>query len=222
MTARAKFLFDVDFGGGGNGKPVISVADHNARLAQAEQVAYRNGYSAGEEKAAADAKRSISAALQAVAAALEKLDGALTALETRLESEAVDVAVAVAQKLAPELIAREPLSEISALARDCFRHLVGAAHVVVRVNDALLDPAREALQNIVRERGFEGRLVVLAEPGIAPGDCRVEWADGGIVRDRNATDAAIAELVTRYLHARRSGFAPPPRTSFDLIGRVKP
>ena len=33
-------------------------------------------------------------------------------------------------------------------------------------------------------RGFEGRLVVLAEPEIAPGDCRIEWADGGVVRDQ--------------------------------------
>ena len=41
-----------------------------------------------------------------------------------------------AGKLAPALIAREPFAEISALARDCFRHLVAAPHVVVRVNEA--------------------------------------------------------------------------------------
>ena len=219
MTARAKFLFDVDFGGG-TSKPMIPVADHNARLAQAEQVAYRNGFAAGEQKAATDAKRSATAALEAAAAALEKLGGTLTALEARLESEAVDVALAVAHKLAPELIAREPLAELSALARDCFRHLVGAPHVVVRVAEALLEPARDALTGIARERGFEGRLVVLADPGIAPGDCRLEWADGGVVRDGKATDAAIAELVARYLRARQTGFAPEPQTSFDFVGRI--
>lgn len=221
MTARAKFLFDVDFGGGA-GKPMIPLADHNARLAQAEQVAYRNGYAAGEQKAAADAKRSAAAALEAAASALERLGSALTALETRLETEAVDVALAVAQKLASELMTREPLAEISALARGCFRHLVGAPHLVVRVHDSLLEPARDALQEIARERGFEGRLVVLAEPGIAPGDCRIEWADGGVVRDRKASDAAIAELVARYLRARQTGFAPEPQTSFDFVGRMKP
>jgi flagellar assembly protein FliH len=47
--------------------------------------------------------------------------------------------------------------------------------------------------------------VVLAEPHIAPGDCRIEWADGGINRDSSAADAAIGEAVARYLNARRSG-----------------
>ena len=45
--------------------------------------------------------------------------------------------------------------------------------------------------------------MVLAEPDIAPGDCRIEWADGGIKRDRAATEAAIADAVGRYIAARR-------------------
>jgi len=57
----------------------------------------------------------------------------------------------------------------------------------------------------VRLHGFEGRLILLAEPGMAPGDCRIEWADGGLVRDRAATEAAIGEAVSRYLAARRDG-----------------
>jgi len=216
MTATAKFLFDLDFSVGG-GKPVIALADHNAKLAQAEQIAYRNGFAAAEARAAAEAAQSLAAA----AAAFDRLRRELAAIETRLETEAVDVAVAVAQKLATELMAREPLAELSALARDCFRHLVGAPHVVVRVNEALHESARETLAGIARDRGFEGRLVVLAEPGIAPGDCRIEWADGGIVRDRTATDAAIAELIARYLGARRFGPPAPPATP-DLVGRSEP
>ena len=51
--------------------------------------------------------------------------------------------------------------------------------------------------------GFEGRLVVLGEPGIALGDCRIEWADGGVNRDTAAAEAAIGEAVARYVSARR-------------------
>ncbi len=75
--------------------------------------------------------------------------------------------------------------------------------MVVRVNDALYAEARERLEEIAQARGFGGKLVVLAEPGIAPGDCRIEWADGGIVRDRAATEAAIDDTVGRYVAARR-------------------
>ena len=74
----------------------------------------------------------------------------------------------------------------------------------MRVNDALYAAAREKLDDIVRARSFEGRLVVLAEPDIAVGDCRIEWADGGINRDSAATDAAIGAAVAGYINARRN------------------
>jgi flagellar assembly protein FliH len=49
-----------------------------------------------------------------------------------------------------------------------------------------------------------GRLVVLGDPGTSVGDCRIEWADGGVTRDIGAADAAIGEAVARYISARRS------------------
>ena len=64
---------------------------------------------------------------------------------------------------------------------------------------------RDRLDEIARARGFEGRLVVLAEPDIAPGDCRIEWADGGLSRDRAKTEAVIAEAVDRYVTGRHAG-----------------
>jgi flagellar assembly protein FliH len=37
---------------------------------------------------------------------------------------------------------------------------------------------------------------------MAPGDCRIEWADGGVNRDEAATKSAIDEVVARYVAAR--------------------
>ena len=119
----------------------------------------------------------------------------------------------MARKLAPTLVAREPFAEISALASDCFRQLIAAPHIVVRVNDALYATAKEKLDDIVRARTFEGRLVVLAEPDIALGDCRIEWADGGINRDSASADAAIGEAVAGYIGARRNLAGLEPRRS---------
>ena len=132
------------------------------------------------------------------------LDQQLEAVEAKFETEAVEVAVAVAKKLAPELMAREPFAEIAALAIDCFRNLVKCPHVVVRVNDALHETARDKLDEIIRRCSPDTRLVVLAEPEIAVGDCRIEWADGGIDRDSAAIAAAIDEAVARYISARQA------------------
>lgn len=203
MSARAKFMFDVDFAAGADpARRMITPAAHEAALADARATAYRDGAAA----TVAEAERRTAAALERVARTLEELAGKLAAIEARLEAEAVEVAVAVARKLAPELIAREPFAEIAALARGCFAHLVAAPHVVVRVSDALHAHAREQLEATARTHGFQGRLVVLAEPDIAPGDCRIEWADGGVVRERALTEAAIMEAVNRYAAARRAAF----------------
>ena len=94
------------------------------------------------------------------------------------------------------------------MASECFRQLIAAPHIAVRVNDALYAVAKEKLDDIVRARSFEGRLVVLAEPDIAPGDCRIEWADGGINRDSAAADAVIGAAVDGYVSARRNVAAP--------------
>jgi flagellar assembly protein FliH len=200
-----KFLFDTDFAGTGHGRSgAIAPNEHALKVAEAETAAHRRGYADAQSDAAIESARRVADALEHIAAALVVANRALAAIETRIECEAVEVAVAVARKLSPALIAREPFAEIAALASECFRQLVTAPHIAVRVNDALYATAKERLEDIVRTRSFEGRLVVLAEPDIALGDCRIEWADGGINRDTAATEAAIAAAVDGYIGARRN------------------
>jgi flagellar assembly protein FliH len=204
MGAPTKFLFDVDFARGAERKQTLALADHMLKIAEAEKAAHDRGYAAAQADAKVESDRRITTALERVAAAIAASNSALRAIETRLECEAVEVAVAVGRKLAPALLAHEPFAEIAALASECFRQLVATPHIAVRVNDALYSTTQEKLGDIVRTRGFEGRLVVLAESDIAPGDCRIEWADGGVNRDSAAADAEISKAVSGYLTARRS------------------
>jgi len=203
MGAPTKFLFDVDFARGAERKQTMALAEHALKIAEAEKAGHERGYAAAQTDAKVEADRRIAAALERIAEGIAAGNGALQAIETRLECEAVEVAVAVGRKLAPALIAREPFAEIAALARDCFRHLITTPHIAVRVNDALYAAAKEKLDDIMRARGFEGRLVVLAEHDVALGDCRIEWADGGLNRDSAAAEAEIGNAVAGYLSARR-------------------
>jgi flagellar assembly protein FliH len=204
MSAATKFLFDTDFSADNGGKPAAALAERALMLAEAETAAHRRGYAQAQAETHAESERRTASALDKIAAALSVANNALQAIEARLECEAVEVAIAVARKLTPALIEREPFAEIAALASECFRHLISSPHVVVRVNDTLYAAAKEKLDDISRARNFEGRLVVLAEPDIALGDCRIEWADGGINRDSAAADTAIGEAVAGYISARRS------------------
>jgi flagellar assembly protein FliH len=190
-------------------QPTIAAAQHEAEVAEAEMRGYRNGVNAAEAQARTEAERRLAGAFEHIASGLDQLRGSLKAVEDRFEAEAVEVALAVGKKLAAELISREPFAEAAALADNCFRELVAAPHIVVRVNGALYAVAKQKLEEIAQARGFEGRLVVMAEADIEPGDCRIEWADGGLKRDRLATERAIAEAVERYVASRRGGPVMP-------------
>ena len=200
MKTAAKYLFDEDFAGGA--KPTITLVEAERRRVDAESVAYRNGFAAGQAQTQGEIAQSTASALAVIADGLDRIHRALAGIEARLETEAVEVAVAVASKLAPELIAREPFAEISALATECFRHLVKTPHVSVRISADVYAAAKDKLEEIAQARGFEGRLVVQPDATLAVGDCRIEWTDGGVNRDRAATLATIDDVVGRYVAAR--------------------
>ena len=202
MKANAKYMFDEDFATGE--KPTITVVEAERRRVDAEAQAHRKGFAAGLAQAQGEAAQRIATALGLIADGLSRLDRALGGIETRLETEAVEVAVAVAAKLAPQLVAREPFAEISALANECFHQLVTTPHIVVRVGADIYDLAKDKLEETARARGYEGRLLVTPDPAMAPGDCRIEWADGGVNRDQAATLSAIDDVVGRYVAARNA------------------
>ena len=203
MAAPAKFLFDTDFSAPDRAREraptPVEVAQ---KVADAEARAYRAGYEAALREAKVESDRRAAQALEEIGTAIKGIAARFAGIETRMETEAVDVAVAVARKLCNELVAREPLGEITALVSDCFSHLVATPHLVVRINDALYEAAHHNIEQMAAHSGFQGRLVILAEPTIATGDCRIEWADGGVVLERAAIEGKINELVGRYLASR--------------------
>ena len=207
MAAPAKFMFDTDFAAPDKSRERPTQAEMAERIAAAEQRAYRDGFDAGQREAKAESDRRTALALEEIKVGMQGIAARFAGIETRMETEAVDVAVAVARKLCSELLAVEPLGEVVGLVRDCFSHLVATPHLVVRINAALYEVAREGIERLAKQSGFEGRLVILAEPEIATGDCRIEWADGGVVLERAAIEAKIDELVGRYIASRKIGRA---------------
>jgi flagellar assembly protein FliH len=203
MAAPAKFLFDMDFSAPDKSRErPATPAEIAQKIANAEARAYRDGFDAAKREAKAESDRRAALALEEIGIAIQAIASRFSGIEARMETEAVDVAVAVARKLCSELIAGEPLSEITALVSDCFSHLVSTPHLVVRINEQLYEAARERIEKLAKRSGFEGRLVILAEPEIDTGDCKIEWADGGVVLERAAIEAKINELVGRYMASR--------------------
>jgi flagellar assembly protein FliH len=203
MAAPAKFLFDMDFSAPDRMRErPATPAEIAQKIAAAEARAYRDGYDAAQREAKAESDRRSALALEEIGINIKTIAQRFGGIETRMETEAVDVAISVARKLCSTLIAAEPLGEITGLVKECFSHLVATPHLVVRINDSLYEAAHERIERMAKQSGFEGRLVILAEPEIGTGDCKIEWADGGVVLERSAIEAKINELVGRYIASR--------------------
>lgn len=204
MGAPAKFLFDTDFSAPHKARErAATPAEIAQQVAQAESHAYRAGYDAAQHEAKVESDRRAALAFEQIGVAIQTIASRFSGVEDRIATEAVDVAVAVARQLSGELVAAEPLAGVTALVADCFRHLVSTPHLVIRINEQLYEAGRDRFEQLARQSGFQGRLIVLAEPDIEAGDCKIEWADGGVVRERAAIDAKISELVESYVASRK-------------------
>lgn len=203
MSPRAKFLFDEDFGAPKApptpAEPAVPLTEHRAALRQAEEAAFLRGVAEGRRQSEADEAARLAASMQRLALHFGEAAGRFVEIAARTEQQAAALAFALARKLAGALLDKHPLAPVEALARSVFAHLRATPHAVVRVNAGLVEAVKPRLDAIAREAGFAGTIVVLGEPDIAIGDARVEWADGGAVREAAALEAVLDDAVRRHL-----------------------
>ena len=213
MAALARFTFDLDLAD----HPVLStksapdlppepvgiapdVVDRLVREAREE--GYAEGLVAGESNATSMAAQTIAAAAGTLAAHAATMTAALDEASADNHRQAVDLAVAVGRKLAVHLVGQEPTAELRALIAECMPSLSGVPHLVIRCHPDLADQIRDIANAQIATSGYAGRLVVMGEPDIRLGDGRLEWVDGGLIRDSQALDAEIDETIAAYLAAK--------------------
>ncbi|MBB2962061.1 FliH/SctL family protein [Methylobacterium sp. R2-1] len=200
MSARASrpFLFDTDFGRPRGPSPADAeaAARTEAERAALEAAAYARGLQDGRAEAALQEQARLADALTRVGLAAAGLLNQSDARDGERESQALAFAQALARRIAGEALDARPLAAVEEAARSALRHLRGVPHLVLRVNEALVDEAETLMRRLSREHGFEGRLVVLGEPDMAPGDARLEWADGGVVRERARIESALEAALS--------------------------
>lgn len=199
--APTRFAFDRD-----HARPA-SEGDREAEeraqaIAAARAEGFEAGHLAGRQSAGAAAAAQLAASAEKAAGAAAALLAEVDAALARLRAEAAAATLAAARSLAAHLIDREPLGEIEALLEDCLGPLHKAPHLVLRVRADDVEAMRGRFDALAAVHGFTGRLVILGEPDLGPGDCRIEWADGGIVRDfGKALGQLEAALQARFPHA---------------------
>jgi len=192
------FLFGTDLRGPSAEELRAKAEAAEAALAAADRAGYARGFEEGRRAAEAETARRVAEALGTLPSGVQT---ALAGIEGRiagLEAEALAFFRFAAERLAGRVIAADPMASVEAAALQAFRHLRGVPHLAVRVAPELVDGTDELLRRMARESGFEGRVIVLGDDETAPGDARLEWADGGVLRDRRAVAAAIEAALAGF------------------------
>lgn len=207
MASPARFTFDLNLEHGARrvvAPPPATIPEELVAqlIADARAEAFAEGRAAGEQAAAAMAAQTLAAAAATLATQTAQLTRAFDEARADHHAAAVELAAGIGRKLALHLIARHPAAELEALIAECLPSLNGVPHLVVRCHPDLADAIRDSATAMMTSSGFAGRLVVMGDPEIRIGDGRLEWVDGGIVRDIAETSRQIDRQISTYLAAR--------------------
>ncbi|WP_319413013.1 FliH/SctL family protein [uncultured Cohaesibacter sp.] len=206
MSQAARYLFDLDFAAPPEPEveelieeippePMITVAEHERLLAQAKAEAFAEGEKKATENREHLASEQNVALQKQLIEEISMVYAEVGLLMQRLERDASQLAFAFASRFAERLVAQEPKGEIMALLNQILAPLRKTPHISIRLNDAVADDIKTAVDQQMSELGFTGNLTILPDPVVMPGDCEVEWVDGGIGRNLRTAIRQVEQLL---------------------------
>ncbi|HYM02496.1 MAG TPA: hypothetical protein VET85_06080 [Stellaceae bacterium] len=211
MSAPHKFLFDRSFD---QPDPPPRVATRQApppappepTFSRAELDAAREeGFAEGRETARAETMQSIeqrtAESVSDVAARLEHLLGLREKCAEDAQRRSLETMRTIVQKAVPALFRKAPILELEAVINECLREAFDEPRIVLRVADPIFDAVQRRLGALTTSTGFAGKVVLLADETLGPGDARVEWAEGGAERDTRRLLRDIDGALARALDA---------------------
>lgn len=200
MTGKssAKFTFDTEFRGASD------VASDAARARQKKTMtveeietmradAQAEGTQAASVRAAESIERAASALATALKAALDRSHAEIEAVR----AEAAALALAAAKKIAPAALAALPAGDVENALREAMHQAIGEPRITLRAAPDVTAAMEGKVEAIAHEEGYDGRVILAADPAITGADCRIEWRGGGSERSEAAIEAALDALIAR-------------------------
>ncbi len=208
MAQANRFMFELDFDDVRNLadkplEPTYTAGELNAAtgLARAE------GMEAGHAEAMRSIERRTGENMAQIAQRLAEAATQREASLQEIERNAVSLCIGLMRRLFPEFQRRHGSGEIEELVRESLRVMVDEPRVVVRLSDENLDMLQERIKSAATAAGFAGKIVLVSDDQVAPGDCAIEWADGGTERNGDRLWAEIDAAIRRLTDANNADAA---------------
>jgi len=73
--------------------------------------------------------------------------------------------------------------------------------ITLRAAPQVTEVLEPRLSDIAHEEGYDGRVMIAADPAMTGADCRIEWRGGGAERSEQAIEDALTALIAhRFSH----------------------
>lgn len=162
------------------------------------------GFVQGQADANAGIERASSEALRAIANMMQMMLGALSEEAQTLRAEAAEVAIAAAKVIATTALDAFGEDAVMDIVTTAVEQLRDVPRLVVRVSPDLAEIMQERLMGCAREAGFNGEIVVRADPSASNGDCALDWGDATITHNRASAFEAIELAAQKWLASAQS------------------
>lgn len=168
-------------------------------LDKARAEGFEEGRTAGIAEERASIEQAGTSCLKQIGDGLAQLAMDTTALKAGVEADALDTVLTIARKLVPHYAKTHALDEMEGVIRECLANVYDEPRIVVRAEESVLDHIKSRLDDMITAAGFSGKVVLFGDRTLAPGDCRVEWADGGTERDVERLWQDVDDTISRFL-----------------------
>ena len=201
-TQARKFTFDTEFQGQEDRRSDAARSRQKQTLTMEElERLQAEAHAAGADNArarAADAlDRTIAALTIAIRAALDTSHAEIEALR----DEAARLALAMARKIAPAALAALPAGDVENALRQAMHQAIGEPRITLRAAPNVVEALEARIEAIAHEEGYEGRVMLAADPAMSGADCRIEWRGGGAERSEAVIEEALTALIARRFSA---------------------
>ncbi|HVO03020.1 MAG TPA: FliH/SctL family protein [Candidatus Cybelea sp.] len=186
--------------------PSFSEEELAAAVAEARKAALAEGIAKGRAEATAQTERQTATALSAIANHLAGTEREAKAIADGLSETSLQLSLAMVRRLFPELARRHGLGEIEGLLGRSLDRLRTEPHFLVKVANDQVEAVRDMVNQALAAHGYEGRIAVDGDEAMKPGDCRIEWSQGGLIRKGSEIWAAIETAIEQAL----AGIEPAP------------
>ncbi len=198
MSSANKFTFDTEFTGAEDRRAPAAHARQKQTLSNEElENLQANARSDGENNAQARATEALERTIAALTISLRAaLDNSHAEIEM-VRDEAARVALAMAKRIAPAALAALPAGDVENAMREAMHQAIGEPRITLRAAPDVIAALEDKVEAIAHEEGYDGRVMLAADPGISGADCRIEWRGGGSERSEAAIEAALDALIAR-------------------------